>query len=83
MIKDVENKWYDVEIIRKFRMEMFHESVHNPCKVTRGKAGWDLLKATQSLKARQREFVELCDMAVPDKEIRQFLRSQSLNLYIP
>lgn len=83
MIKDVEAKWYDVEIIRNFRKAAYHESVHHPCRITRGRAGWEMLKATESLKARQREFVELCDMAVSRKELDQFLKSQSLNLYIP
>jgi len=83
MIEQVETKWYDVEIIRSFRKAAYHESVHHPCRFTRGRAGWELLKATQSLKARQLEFVALCEEAVPDTEIRQFLKSQSLNIFIP
>lgn len=83
MIKQAESAWYDVEIIRRYRKEFYHESVQNPCKVTRGRAGWELLKLTRSLQAGQKAYVEICDQAVKQDELYNFLKSQSLNIQLP
>lgn len=78
MIKAFEDKWFDIELILAVRKEAYYQSVQNPCKISRGRAGWELLKKTQSFKARQKELIHLADQAVSEQELSNFLESQQI-----
>lgn len=79
-MKEVESKWYDVELVRQLAREYYHQSCHNPCRINRGRAGYELLKCNQTKKKFQRQYVELCDETMSNESLYQFLQSQNLQI---
>ncbi|WP_057935828.1 hypothetical protein [Algoriphagus resistens] len=82
MIEAITSKWYDLEILRSLAREYYFQACHNTCKFSRGRAGWDLHKTNMTKRKFQRQFVELCDMAMSDKELYQLLKSENLQILI-
>jgi hypothetical protein len=79
-MKDLETQFLEVEVTRMHKRELYHISVHHPCRVFRGKAGWDLYKAGQKQKALNRILIKNADVVVSSAELEHFLFSQSLTL---
>lgn len=75
---DVEAKFYDAEILRCLVKEYYLHAVQNPCRYTRGRAGWELHKLNQKYEKCKKELVQLCDQSVSDKELSSFLASQGI-----
>lgn len=78
MLREVESKFLDVEIIRALVKDVYHQAMQNPCSYTRGRAGWELHKLNQQYQARKKELVLLCDQSVSDEELSAFLASQNI-----
>ncbi len=76
----VQSKYAEIEKILQLKKKLYHDSIHNPCRISRGKAGWDLFKANRKLAAEQKLYVRLCDNAVSDEVLQGFLITQSINL---
>lgn len=79
---EIESKFYDVEILRQIAREFYMEACQNPCKISRGRAGWELLKTNATKRKFQRQFVELCDQTMSDQELYQNLQSENLQILI-
>lgn len=76
----IENQASKVErlAIRCIRLRRGFELVF--CQLSRGRIGWDLLKAKQELKNEQRTYTQLCDQAVSSEELESFLKSQNIHI---
>lgn len=81
MLRQFESKWYDVELLRALSKELYFQSVSNPCRISRGRAGWELLKTNQAKKQRQKELVRLADQAMTSDALYQVLQSQNIQIY--
>jgi hypothetical protein len=82
MIEEVEDQMISVEILRHRRTGLYHISVQHPCRIARGRAGWDLLRATRAFQEAQKKYIALCDRAVSRREFSEFIKNQSLNISI-
>ena len=80
-MKDLETRFLDIEIHRTQKRELYHISVHHPCRISRGKAGWELYKANLIQKDRQRILINMVDQEVSDQELADFLHSQHLTIH--
>ena len=82
MLDRVENKLEVLDILRSLSKDLYHISTQNPCQRTRGKAGWDLLKAVQAIKVNQRQYVSLCDQVMTDTQLYDFLQTQNIQILL-
>lgn len=80
MLKQVEDKLLDVDILSALVKEAYQFAVQSPCRYTRGRAGWELHKLNRQYEARKKELVQLCDQAMSSEELYDFLHSQNINL---
>ena len=80
MTSTIESKCLEIELLREVSREYYFQSLHNPCRMVRGRAGWDLLKNVKTIRQSQKEYVSLCDQTMSRAELYLFLKNQSLNL---
>lgn len=78
MLRDVESKFLDVDILRALVKEVYHQAMHNPCSFTRGRAGWELHKLNKKYEQSKMELVQICDQSVSEEELSEFLSNQQI-----
>lgn len=50
------------------------------CKISRGRIGWDIYKATVSFRLHNRELLYLADIEVSERELERFLQDQQIRI---